>query len=489
MTTELAPMVKAGGLGDVVFALSKALRVMGHKVTILVPRFAAIEESGVMLARRLTPLTLPGVDGATGEAVTLYDGRLGSGVDLLLIDKPGYYDRPGVYGEGTAYADNAARFGLLCRAAVEIARQRAVDGEPFDIVHVHDWPTALVPYLLAHAREATPELAKTRSVLTLHNLGHQGEISAGDLAHFGLGPVHYDLARLEFYGAVSALKGGIMKADVVTTVSDTYARDIVTPGHADRLDGVLRARPTELLGILNGIDYATWNPATDSALVARYDADDPSNKARSKTALLRELELELELDRPLIVSIGRVAHQKGSDILAEAMPALLKLDASFVLAGHGDRQLEDGLERAAAGARDRARFLGRVSEARSHQLYAAADLVLVPSRYEPCGLVQMYAQRYGALPVASRTGGLVDSIVDADVDGTTGTGFLFDVSASTSKESATNLVGAVQRAVAAARTPGWSKLVKRVMRLDRAWDRPARRYVQVYKNAVASASR
>jgi len=478
VATELAPMAKVGGLGDVVFALSKTLRLLGHKVTILIPRYPAIEASGIMLARRLTPLSLPADGDVRAETVTVFDGRLGSGVDLVLIDKPGLYDRSGIYGEdGDDYADNGARFGLLCRAAVELVRSRAAEDNPFDIVHVHDWPTALVPYLLRDL-EARGQGVPTKSVLTIHNLTHQGRIRPEDLPLFGLSRSHFAVDKLEFYGEVSALKGGIATADSVTTVSESYAADIQRQGHGDKLDGVLRSRESGIVGILNGVDYAVWNPATDSSIIARFDADDPSNKGRAKSAVLNELGLEIAGDRPLVVSLGRVVVQKGVDLVAEALPKILNLDVSFVVAGSGtpaiEKSLKDGI--ASANVSDRARFAGQVSEQLAHRLIAGADLVLVPSRYEPCGLVQMHAQRYGTVPIASRTGGLIDSIVDADAELETGTGFLFD------GPTTENLIGAVQRAVAAMRHPGWPGLVRRVMRLDRSWDRPARRYVQLYKS-------
>jgi starch synthase len=486
VATELAPMAKVGGLGDVVFALSKTLRLLGHKVTILLPRYPAIEASGIMLARRLTPMAIPADGEVRAESVTVFDGRLGSGVDLVLIDKPGLFDRPGVYGEdGEDYADNAARFGVLCRAAVELVRSRAAEGNAFDVVHVHDWPTALVPYLLKDL-EASGKGVPTKSVLTIHNLTHQGRIRRAELPLFGLATSHFAVDKLEFYGEVSALKGGIMTADAVTTVSESYAADIQTPGHADRLDGVLRARTDGILGILNGVDYAVWNPATDSSIIARFDADDPSNKGRAKSAVLGELGLEIAGDRPLVVSLGRVVPQKGSDVLASALPKLLNLDISLAIAGSGtpsiERALKDGVAAANVPGSERASFLGQVSEQLAHRLIAGADLVLVPSRYEPCGLVQMHAQRYGSVPIASRTGGLIDSIVDADASLETGTGFLFD------GPTAENLVGAVQRGVAAMREPRWPSLLRRVMRLDRGWDRPARRYVQLYKSLVKGSS-
>jgi starch synthase len=479
-TSELAPMVKVGGLADVVGALSKALRLLGHKVTIALPRYPAIEASGVMVARRLTPLVLPGAAGERTE-VTVYDGRLGTGVDLLLLDAPGLYDRPGVYGEnGEDYPDNAKRFGTYARAVVEILRQRAQAGTPFDVLHAHDWPGAVAAYLLRAAGEPLP----TKTVLTIHNVAHQGTFPREALGALGLPETHFSPDKLEFYGGVNFLKAGILAADAITTVSTTYARELATPEHGARLDGVLRSRDKPVVGIVNGIDYAVWNPTTDPALVARYDAEDASNKGRCKSALLAEIGLPVDPDRPLFVSIGRVVSQKGSDVVAAALPKLLRLDVNVVLAGEGDPALMAKLDAAAQKAPDQARYLGAVSESVAHRLYAAADAVLVPSRYEPCGLVQLYAQRYGAAPIATHTGGLVDTIVDCDAALETGTGFLFEAPATPA-----GLVGAAQRAVSAMTSPAWGRLRRRMMRLDLGWDRPARRYAAVYRNVVEAPAR
>jgi starch synthase len=475
VASELAPMVKVGGLADVVAALSKALRLLGHKVTIALPRFPGIEKGGVLVARRLTPITLE----TRGERVdvTVFDGRLGSGVELLLLDLPGLYDRPGVYGEGGGdYPDNARRFALFSRAVVEVVKQRAAAGTPFDVVHAHDWPAAMALYLL----RARPELASARTVLTIHNVAHQGVFPAESLGALGLGPEHFRPEALEFYGGVSFLKGGVLAADAITTVSTTYAREIQTPEQGERLDGLLRSRAERIVGIVNGIDYAVWNPTTDPALAARFDAEDPSNKGRCKSHLCREVGLDVDPERPLVVSIGRVVAQKGSDLLAASLSKILKLDVSVAIAGEGDPALVEKLTAAASKAPGRAVYLGAVSEPLAHRLIAAADLVAIPSRYEPCGLVQLYAQRYGAAPVACRTGGLVDTIVDCDAELETGTGFLFD------KPSATSLLSGLARGVAATRSPRWAALRRRMMRLDLGWDRPARRYVQVYRTAGAS---
>lgn len=473
VASELAPMVKVGGLADVVGALAKALRLLGHNVTIALPRFPQLEAAGVMMARRLTPLSIEVAPGEKVE-VTVFDGRLGSGVSLLVLDAPGLYDREGIYGErGEDYPDNARRFAVFSRAVVEVVRQRAQSGTPFDVVHAHDWPAAPVPYLM---RQAGGELARTKTVLTIHNLTHQGVFGRDALGPLGLDASHFSPEALEFYGGVSFLKAGILAAQALTTVSSTYAQEIQTAEHGERLDGLLRARAAQLTGIVNGIDYAVWNPTTDPALAARYDAEDISNKGRCKSALLVEHGLPVAPERPLLAFIGRMAAQKGVDVLVAALPKILRSDVSVIIAGTGDEALAGSVREAVSRAPDRAVYLGAVAEAVVHRVLAGADAVLVPSRYEPCGLVQLYAQRYGALPVVTRTGGLIDTVVDIDSALETGTGVLID------EPTPAALLGGAQRALAAMQHPRWPALRRRIMRLDLGWDRPARRYAQLYRS-------
>ena len=475
VSTELAPYVKVGGLADVMAALPKALRGLGHKTTIVLPRYGAFEASGLLAARRLTPLEIK-LGNKTWQ-VTVYDAKLPSQVELALVDVPGLFDRKGVYGEnGEDYPDNATRFAVLSRAAAEIAKQRVAAGAPFDIVHCHDWPTALVPTYIRELAREVPQLATTKSVLTIHNLAHQGTFPKDVLPSLGLGWDQFSIDGIEFYGGLNVLKQGILTADAVTTVSTTYAREIQTPELGYKLDGVLRERARAVIGILNGVDYAIWNPATDPALAARYDAEDATNKARCKAALQKELGFPIDNAVPLIVNVGRIVQQKGSDLVAGAITKLLRAtDAQIVVAGDGDAALMTKLEDAVAKGPGRAVFIRAASEHVVHRMFAGADFALVPSRFEPCGLVQMYAQRYGALPVARATGGLADTIVDCDAKLETGTGFLFD------EETAEALVGAVERGIAARTSSRWPSLVRRVMRLDRGWERPARQYEQVYR--------
>ncbi|HEX3771671.1 MAG TPA: glycogen synthase GlgA [Polyangiaceae bacterium] len=476
VTTELSPFVKVGGLADVSAALPKALRSLGHAVTIVVPRFPALEAQGLLLARRLTPLRFTLGD-RTFES-TVFDGRLASQVDLVVVDVPGFFDRAGVYGEkGEDYPDNAVRFAAFSRAAAELVRQRAVAGRPVDIVHCNDWPTALVPSYLQELRAEVPALAATHTVLTIHNVVHQGVFPKEQLPAVGLGWDSFVVDGIEFYGQINLLKQGIVTADCVASVSPTYAREIQSAELGAKLDGVLRARGASLVGILNGVDYAVWNPATDAAIAARYDAEDLTNKARCKGALQRELGLPLDAGAPIVASVGRMVEQKGTDLVAAALPHILRgTDAQIVIAGDGEPSLVAAVEAAVGRSHGRAVFVRAASEAVVHRAFAGADVVLVPSRYEPCGLVQLYAQRYGALPVAHATGGLVDTIVDCDAKLETGTGFLFD------DPTPEALLGAVERALAARTLPRWPALVRRVMRLDRGWERPARRYEQIYRS-------
>ena len=474
VTTELSPFVKVGGLADVAAALPKALRGLGHKVTIVAPRFPEFEESGLLLARRLTPIA---VDlGGKAFEVTVFDGRLPSQVELVLVDVPGMFDRGGVYGKGTDdYPDNAIRFAVFCKAAVEIAKARALTGTPYDVIHCNDWPAALVPAYKKEATVAVPALGATRTVLTIHNVAHQGIFTRETVPTLGLGWEHFTIEGLEFYGKANLLKLGIVLADAVTTVSPTYAREIAsTQGHG--LEGVLAARGASLVGITNGVDSAVWNPATDASLAARYDAEDAANKVRCRGALQRELGLPLDTGVPIILNVGRLVAQKGTDLVAAAIPRLLRAtDAQFVVCGHGDEALAHKLEEVAKKSDGRCVFVRAAPEQLVHRAFAAADLVLVPSRFEPCGLVQLYAHRYGALPVARATGGLVDTVVDCDAKLETGTGFLFQ------NDTVEELIAATERGVAAHASARWPQLVRRVMRLDRGWERAARQYEQVYR--------
>jgi starch synthase len=470
VATELSPYAKVGGLADVVSALTKNLRLLGHKVTLAIPRYPQLDQ-GLLLARRLTPLAFE-LGGKRHEA-TLFDGRLASGVELLVVDLPGLFDRPGIYGQnGIDFPDNPERFALFSRAVAELALHRSQGQAPFAVVHAHDWPTALVPYFL---RRST---TRPGTVLTLHNIAHQGIVPRDRIPALGISWEDFHMEGVEFFGQANLLKAGIVSADALTTVSETYARDILGPSHGCRIDGVLRSRHAALTGIVNGVDSSVWNPATDPAIAARFDVEDITNKARCKGALLAELGFEVGSGRPLAIFVGRLTHQKGADLLLSALPRLLAAEFTVAIAGDGDEALVKELTVAAEKSRGRVSFQRGASESLVHRMFAGADLALMPSRFEPCGLVQLYAQRYGVLPVAHATGGIVDTVVDSDAALETGTGFLFD------EATTSSLVAAAQRARVAYDSPRWRGLVRRVMRLDRGWERPARRYEQIYRQVL-----
>ncbi len=462
----VAPILKSGDSADAVAALAKTLGRLEHQVTIAMPRYPQVDEAGLMLARRLTALKVP-----LGDEVleaTLYDSRLGSGVELLFIDLPGLFDdaEPAGLNGGPTPAD-ARRYGLFCRALAAFVAKRAQTGTPLDAVHAHDWQTALLPFLLRDS--------DVRTVLTVHDAAHQGRFAKEAVDAIGLSWDDFHPDGLEFYGELNLLKAGLVGADVVTTVSPTYGAELAQPSSGHGLDGVFQKRSEDLVTIVNGIDYARWSPATDPHLAARYDAENVANKGRCKAALLLELDLPLEPDRPLLVCLGPVSEEQGSDLLAEALWDIVRSDVRVVIAGEGDPELTAKLEQVAANLPGEATFLGAASEPLTHRLIAAADAVLVPARSAPCGLVQQHAQRYGALPIAHAVGGLTDTIVDADAHGETGTGFLYD------EPTAGGLTGAVTRAVAAMRAPSWAALRRRAMRLDLSWERPARRYARLYQ--------
>jgi starch synthase len=459
--SEVAPIVKHTAQGDMAVALAKTLSRLEHKVTIALPRFPAVEEAGLMLARRLTPLRLGNVE------ATLFDARLGSGVELMVIDVPGLFDDGAAPREGDM--PSARRYGLYCRAIAELVTRKAKSGATFDVVHAHDWPTALVPFLLKEAN--------VRTVLTIHDAAQQGRFDKSAIDEVGLRWDDFHPDGLEFHGSLSFLKAGVLTAHSVVAVSPSYADELRKPATGLGLDGVFRARSESFVGILNGIDYAQWSPAIDAHLVARYDAEDVGNKGRCKASLLRELDLPLEPERPLFVFLGPIDEKHGSDVLMRALGTIVKSDAQVVIAGEGEPAMVKAVEDATASLPGDALYIGPASDPLVHRLIAAADGVLVPSRYEPCGSWQQCAQRYGAAPIVHAAGGLRDTVVDCDAHLETGTGFVFD------ELTPDALANAVARAVAAMRTPRWAVLRRRMMRLDMSWERPARRYARLYQGS------
>lgn len=477
VTPEVVPFSKVGGLADVSAALPKALRALGHKVTVVSLLYGSIDVGAHALARRLTKVKVP-VAGDT-VALDVYEARLPSGVNVVLLAGPRVSDRAGVYGEnGEAYPDNHLRFTLLCRGAIEW--MRAQSRLP-DVVHANDWATALVPVLLDHLASEDTRLAAVKTVFTVHNLAHQGVFSLATLGEVGLTAAHADVQELEFYGSASWLKGAVVHASRVTTVSPSYAREMLTPEGGARMDGVLRARARDLVGVLNGVDSAVWSPSTDPHIIARYDAEDPSPRKRCKADLQERVGLPVRGDVPVFGMVARMESQKGVDLLVRCAATLLRQDAQVVVQGSGSPAIMEAVGALAREMPDKFSYRPEFDDALAHRIYAGSDFFLVPSRFEPCGLAQMYAMRYGAVPVVRATGGLRDTVVDLDPTLETGTGFIFD------EPTADGLYGALSRALAAWQSPNFSKVLRRVMRGDWSWDRSARRYQSIYEALLPRA--
>jgi starch synthase len=470
VTPECAPIVKTGGLADVAGALPAALALNGWDMRTLLPGYPKVM-AAIGEAREVwTDADLFG-----GPARVL--AAQAAGLDLLVLDAPHLYDRPGPpYSgpDGKDWPDNAERFAALSWAAAEIAGNGA-GGWRAEAVHCHDWQAGLAPYYLKSGGSGVP------SLLTIHNVAFQGLAPAARLSSLRLSRADFTPAGFEYWGQISALKAGISAAHRITTVSPTYARELRTEEFGMGLQGVLRARETDLSGILNGIDTEAWNPATDPALRARYRT--PRGKARNKKALRREFGLP-ETDGPLAVVISRLTHQKGLDLLLEALPAFVDRGGQLALLGSGDPELERAFAAAAAAHPLIAVRIG-YDEALSHRMVAGGDAILVPSRFEPCGLTQLYGLRYGTIPLVAYTGGLVDTVINASTMALrTGVATGLHVHPITSDAVASALVRLIALYNDA---PTWSRLQQNAMRQPVGWDGSAAEYAALYEAITTPA--
>jgi len=419
VTPEAAPFKKTGGLGDVSGALPKALRARGIDVRVVMPLYAGMDWAA--LERLEGSLRVPSWWGTASAGVRL--GRLPrSDVPVYFLEFHRYFDRPFPYGPpGDGYADNLERFTFLSRGALELCK--AIGFVP-DVINANDWQTALVPVYVNTLEWGSP-LHGAGTVFSIHNMAYQGVTDGGAMFVTGLGQEHYNPSEFEHFGALNLMKGAIRHSNLLTTVSPTYAREIEHPAFGCGLDGPLRERGGDLLGILNGIDVEEWNPAADPHLPARFSAADLAGKAECKAALQRAAGLPVDPSRPVFAAIGRMVPQKGFDVLAHALDRILDYGAQLVLLGSGDPEAERFFGAAAARRPDRFKAWFAFDEARAHQIEAGADFFVMPSRFEPCGLNQMYSLRYGTLPIVRATGGLVDTVQQYDERTGEGTGFLF----------------------------------------------------------------
>jgi starch synthase len=473
--SEALPFAKTGGLADVLAALPPALARLGWDATAALPRYRGVA-AGTILE------TFPVTVGGYTRAVTFHEAPMSDGARALLIDCPDLYDRDALYGVGGVdYADNALRFALLSRAALEFAARR---GARPDVVHAHDWQAGLAPVYLKTLYAAHPILGGTPSVFTIHNLAYQGLFTPDWLPRLDLPWSLLTMDQLEYWGRISFMKGGIVDADLITTVSRRYAEEIQTPELGFGFDGILRRRAGDLAGILNGIDTREWDPAHDRFLPAPYTADDLSGKADAKAAVLTRYGLPAgarSRGRPLIGMISRMVDQKGFDLVAALAGELPRLDATFVVLGSGEARYQDAWMRLSAAHPDRIGAHIGFDEGLAHLIEGGADMFLMPSRFEPCGLNQMYSLRYGTVPIVHGVGGLADTVRDYRPRDPASNGFVFR------EYRPEALLDALRRALALfADSAKWRALQLAGMLADHSWDRSAREYVRMYERAIGA---
>ena len=478
--SEARPYAKSGGLADVTGALPARLARLGHRVLLFLPYYRESRSRFPHLPRACEPLDLP----FPGHEVRvgLLRHEPADGVSVLLVREDAAFDRPHLYGTPDGdYWDNAGRFALFCRAV--LAGLLALDERP-DVIHVHDWQTALLPLYLRHRPDFAGALAGTPTLLTVHNMAYQGLFPPSAMPYAGIPGHLFNPQGVEYYGRVNLLKGGMLYADAITTVSPRYSEEIRTPAFGEGLDGVLRQRSAALHGILNGVDYEEWNPETDPRLPANYSAAAPAGKARCKVALQRAFGFREDPAIPLFGTISRMADQKGFDLLAAAMPEIARMKLHYCLLGTGDRHYQDLFTELARAYPGRIGVRIGYDEDLAHLVEAGADGYLMPSRFEPCGLNQMYSLRYGAIPVVRAVGGLVDTVRHFDPARGTGTGFVFrdyDVQ---------GLLWAIREALAAfSRPQDWARLRANAMSADFSWEAPALRYAELYRSLSVRGAR
>jgi starch synthase len=472
ISAEGPPLQRAGALVDVMDALPSALRARGHEVSVVLPFYREIKENRAF-KKKNTGITVDVRVGGKIYTARYLEGRSASGVQLFLIRCDEFFDRAGIYGErGKAYEDNAARFIFFCKAALELARRMTPQ---LEILHAHDWAAALVP-VFVHA-QGLP----FKTGLTIHHVADQGSFWGLDFALTNLPERFFTLHGVEFFGRVNFLKGGILYADRLTTVSEHYRREILTPAGGHGLDGVLRENAHRLSAILDGVDYTRWNPASDRLIPARYDTRRLRGKQVCREALLKEMKLESAPCGPVFGMVTRVVQEKGFEILVPLLDRLLWDDVRLIILGEGDPAYETALAVAARKFPTRFAYQRKYDEKLAHLIEAGMDISLIPSRFEPAGLIAMYNLKYGALPVARVTGGIQEIIEDYDPTTDSGYGFLCYEYSSDAFWDAIKRVRQIFRDRRL-----WSKLMKRAMARNFSWDASAQRYEAVYAELVTT---
>ncbi len=478
-TSEAGPYARTGGLGDVMAALPSALAGLGHDVKVFMPRYGSIDADLHDLHDLGCPVDVPLADKRIRTTLDHVRERR-SGVDYYFVVNHEYFDREAFYLDpetGKDYSDNDMRFAFFCRAVLEAVRR--FDWVP-DIVHVHDWQSALVPVYMKTVYANDRVYSGAKSVLTIHNLGYQGLFAKDRFVGLDLPEkmLYAVSGPLEFFGKINFLKGGIVLADKVTTVSERYAQEIQTDEeYGCGLQGVLDSRSADLCGILNGVDYTLWSPSRDKQIPYRYGPSNLSGKRMNRVELLNKAGLPIRERVPLVGMITRLTDQKGIDLVADGADDLFKLDLQMIILGMGDDKYHRLLKQLERRYPDKLKVYLEFNDGLAHWIQAASDIFLMPSRYEPCGLNQMYALKYGSVPLVRDTGGLADTVTDYNPELGTGNGFVFD------DYSPRGLIDALERALKLfGRKQAWMKLMRIGMRQDFSWKRSAVRYAELFES-------
>ena len=482
LSSEAVPFAKTGGLADVAGALPAALKRMGVDVRTVLPFYRSVKEGEFEIRPLLDELEVP--LGAERLRASALETRTDDDIPVYLIDREDLYDRPNLYGNaGGDYYDNLERFSFFSHAALRLVESLSFTP---DVVHCHDWQTGLVPALLKGPYRDVSNFSGTSSVFTIHNIGYPGLFPEEKLSITGLSRSDFFHPEgLEYWGKISLLKAGIVYSDAITTVSPTYAEEIRTPEYGMGMEGILQTRRTLLRGILNGVDYNQWDPRHDSHIGSNYAPQKMTGKSRCKDVLIKEMTLDTSLKaRPLLGVISRLDTQKGFDLLVEVLEEILAMDVGLVVLGSGDEGIQKALKEAAERLPGRVGIFIGFNEPLAHRIMAGSDILLIPSRYEPCGLTQMYALKYGTVPVVRATGGLEDTIETFNPHKGDGNGFKFG------PYEPGAFLEAVQRAIETFQDSKlWNKIMANGMKADFSWDRSAKRYLELYRSVIPPASR
>ena len=475
-TPEAVPFAKTGGLADVAGALPKSLRALGCEIKLIMPYYRKVKDSG--LPHQYLGQEIEVTLGDEKLKADIYLGHLSPDIPVYFIGREEFFDREYLYGTAKGdYFDNAERFIFFSRAALSFCQSM---GFSPDIIHHHEWQTGLIPAYLKSAYQSAAFFSGSATVFTIHNIAYQGLFKKEKFGLTGLPKEMYSPEGIEFWERINFMKAGIVYADVINTVSKKYSEEIQTPEYGYRLEGILRKRKESLYGILNGVDYEDWDPSHDPHLIARYDAKDISGKKQCKKDLLKEFHLPASLEQvPLLGMISRLADQKGFDLLMEISEELFALDIGFVLLGTGEQKYHDLLTQVAQKYPEKAGIRIAYDDRLAHQIEAGTDFFLMPSKYEPCGLNQIYSLKYGTIPVVRATGGLDDTITHYDPATKKGNGFKF------TRYDAKEFLNTIKLAISFYSQPEhWSQLLWNAMTSDFSWERSAEAYLQLYRKAL-----